>query len=85
MTLDRKTLMIAIVAFVVGTYSAGSSDDAKPEPLASRPVLRWIAKTAKTLLWVSLFVEPPPKEQHYVVHSKTDKDGTPMLDHGAGW
>ncbi len=85
MNLDRKTLMIAIVAFVVGTYSAGGGDDAKPEPLANRPVLRWIAKTAKTLLWVSLFVEPPPKEQHYVVHSKTDKDGTPMLDHGAGW
>jgi hypothetical protein len=85
MTIDRKTLLIAIVAFVVGTYTAGGSDDAKPEPLANRPVLRWIAKTAKTLLWVSLFVEPPPKEQHYVVSTKTDENGNRLLNHGAGW
>ena len=85
MTLDRKTLIVALVAFVIGMYASGGGDDAKPEPLSNRPVLRWIAKTAKTLLWVSLFVEPPPAEQHYVVHAKVDQDGNEMLNHGRGW
>jgi hypothetical protein len=86
MNLDRKTLMVALVAFVVGSYAAGGSgDDNTPEPLENRPVLRWIAKTAKTLLWVSLFVEPPPQPQHYVVHAKTDAEGNPTLNHGQGW
>lgn len=83
MTIDRKTLIIALVCIAIGWWTAGTPHD-KPEPLANRPVLRWIAKTAKTLLWVSLFVEPPPAPEppQHLAHID---DGTQRINHRQGW
>jgi hypothetical protein len=85
--IDRKTLLIVAVAFVIGLYVSGSgrSDNPAPSPAPQRPVLRLIAKAAKTLLWVALFTEQPPAEAAYVVHARVDDEGRPMLDHGRGW
>lgn len=86
MRIDRKTLTVALVAFVVGSWTASSGrQDSKPEPLEDRPVLRWIAKTAKSLLWVAMFAEEPPEEQTYVVSTRTDDHGQRSLNHGRGW
>jgi hypothetical protein len=84
MNLDRKTLIVCFVCLCVGWWSAGGSKPDKPQPLDNRPILRWIAKTARTLLWVSLFVEPPPAPEPQPEHIAT-KDGQPLLDHGRGW
>jgi hypothetical protein len=87
MNLDRKTLIICFVCLCVGWWSAGGSKPDKPEPLDNRPILRWIAKTARTLLWVSLFVEPPPAPEpadNHLAHART-ADGQPIVDHGKGW
>jgi hypothetical protein len=87
MNLDRKTLIVCFVCLCVGWWSAGGSKPDKPEPLDNRPILRWIAKTARTLLWVSLFVEPPPAPEpadNHLAHART-ADGQPIVDHGKGW
>jgi hypothetical protein len=38
-------------------------------PLVNRPVVRWIARTAKSLLWVMAFAEERPR----VVEAKRDE------------
>jgi hypothetical protein len=85
--IDKKTLCIVAVAFVIGMYMTGSgrSDGPAPQPAPRRPVLQWISRTARTLLWVALLTEPPPAEKNYVVHARVDDEGRPMLDHGRGW
>jgi hypothetical protein len=90
MMLDRKTLAAAAVAFAVGYWWACSPDLPKPyEPQPDRPVLRFLAKAAKTLLWVAAFAEKAPPEsqqdRHYVVQARVGEDGYPMVDHGKGW
>lgn len=83
MTIDRKTLIIALVCVAIGWWTAGTAEE-KPEPLENRPILRWIAKTARTLLWVSLFVEPPPAPEppQHLAHKD---DGTQRINHRQGW
>lgn len=87
MKIDRNTLVIAIICIVIGYWFASSGPMRPHTPLEDRPVLRFIVKTAKSLLWVALFVEPPPPEHemrgqhpHYV-----DEQGMVMVDHGRGW
>lgn len=84
MKLDRNTVLICIVCLWLGSWSSSSSaPDARPKPLDDRPVLRWIARAARTLLWVSLVAEEPPKPQPEPQH--VAGRGDDHLDFGRGW
>lgn len=48
-------------------------------PQNDRPVLRLIAKAAKTALWVMLFAEEQPQPQ--MVQHVIGDDGHPVIDH----
>lgn len=82
MKLDRNTLIVLVIVFAAGWW-ASSRPAPGPGP-EDRPVLRWIAKAAKNLLWVAVFVEPaPPEPAGRVVHSRVDRDGNRVLDNGS--
>lgn len=89
MRIDRNTILACVVCLVLwnwGTSTGGSTPGPSPRPIDDRPVLKWIARAAKTLLWVSLIAEPPPADRLYGTASvMVDEDGRPMLDHGRGW
>lgn len=84
--MDRKTMLVIAAAFAIGYWCSGST--ARPSPWApehDRPVLRWIAKAAKSLLWIAVFAEGPPAENRLVHSPPVGDDGFPMVDHGQGW
>lgn len=86
MVVDRKVLIALVAAFAVGCWWNGSS--VKPSPWApeqDRPVLRWIARAAKSFLWIAVFAEEPPVESRLVHSPAVGEDGYPMVDHGQGW
>jgi hypothetical protein len=90
MKLDRNTLAIVAVGFAIGWWWASSPNTPKPfTPAHDRPVLRFIAKAAKTFLWVAMFAEKSPQpveaERHHVVQARVGDDGYPLVDHGRGW
>lgn len=90
MRIDRKTIIACVLCVFFWNWATtgGRDDDTRPRPLDDRPVLRWIAKAARTLLWISLAAEGPPKPETQrvdLVHARTGDDGQPMLDHGRGW
>ncbi len=81
MKLDRNTLLILVVVFAAGWWvNSGHEWDDRHQ---DRPALRWIAKAAKNLLWVAVFVEPaPPEPAAAVVKSRVDRDGFQILENG---
>ena len=82
MKLDRNTLLVLVVVFAAGWWTS-SRPDTMPSP-SDRPVLRWIARAAKNLLWVAVFVEPaPPEPTSRVVRSRVDAQGIRLLDNGS--
>jgi hypothetical protein len=50
-------------------------------------VLRWIARAAKTALWIMIFAEGPPAQDRPLVHAHGDvgEDGYATIQHGRGW
>jgi hypothetical protein len=82
MKIDAKMVAVCVACLVAGWWMAG---EAPSPPAEDRPVLRWIAKTAKTLLWLSLIAEQPPAEQPTYAHARVGADGQPVLDHARGW
>ena len=87
MRFDRKLAAVAAIAFGSGWYLSGGTRDTLPDPFSppprDRPVLRLMAKAAKTLLWVAVFADPKPKHAgHHVVQSTIGPDGHEYLDHG---
>ena len=84
MTDRHRMVAMVVIAVAVGWY-AGSGASRDPKPLEDRPVLRWIARAAKSLLWVAVFVEEPPAEQHAEIRSHIGSDGNVAVDHGRGW
>lgn len=88
MTIDRKTLTVIAVSLAIGYWLASSSSSpVGPSPTNGRPVLRLLARAAKTLLWVSLVAEQPPQAEQttYVVHARIGDDGAPIINHARGW
>ena len=85
--IDRKTLLILVAAFAVGYFASGPSSPTPQPP--DRPVLRWIAKAAKNLLWIAIIADPPPasptSERHLVHAPPVGADGYQVVDHGKGW
>ena len=83
---DIRLLVIAgILGCALGWFAATSP--ASPiRPAPDRPVLRFLAKLARTGLWVMMFAEPPPQEtKTYIVHARVDEDGHPVINHARGW
>lgn len=59
--MNYRALVIAVViAFLAGGYIG---DELRPKP--DRPVLRFLAKAAKTFLWIMVFEEPPQPQPPY--------------------
>ena len=76
----RQLAIVCLLCMAAGYWLSSPSSPVNPTPAPERPVLRWLAKAAKNLLWIALVVEPPPKEQ--LVQQRIGDDGFPMLDHG---
>jgi len=86
MKLDRNTILALIACVALGYWIASPGQPVGP--LADRPVLRWIARAAKQLLWVAVFVEPAPPEsqsRQLVKSPAIGDDGYAIVDHGKGW
>lgn len=86
MKTDRSIVLVAIVCLALGYWWASPS---RPSPSPSdRPFLRFVAKVAKTFLWVAVFAEQPPAEatdmQSLHAHH-VDEQGIVMVNHGRGW
>lgn len=78
MKLNRKHIIIACVVTAAVTWATASSIKPSPEP--DRPVLRLIARLAKTMLWMAFFAEEP-HEAPQQVRSYPPAGEYPALDH----
>lgn len=86
MKLDRQTALLLVACVAIGYWLA--SPPSRPTPLEDRPVLRWITRTAKQLLWIAVFVEPAPAQanaRQMVKAPAIGEDGYAVIDHGRGW
>jgi len=86
MKLDRNTVFVLVAAAAFGYWLAG---DRSPRPgPPDRPVLTWIARAAKNLLWIAAFADPPPpaaRQDARLVQAPTiGDDGFPLIDHARG-
>lgn len=87
--MDRKTLATICVAFAIGYWVSSSPVAPHPwQPRPERPVLRWIVRAAKNLLWIAVIAEPAPTvpNDRQLVHAPPiGEDGYPLVDHGKGF
>lgn len=61
MTINRTTVLVLVVVFTVGWMMAANRQPAPaPQPLVNRPGVRWVVRTARSLLWVMAFAEDKP-------------------------
>lgn len=68
MKVDNKTLLIAVLGLAFAWYAIGPGSS-PPEPGPNdRPVLRWLARAAKTFLWLAVFADPPPEYPEPIQH-----------------
>lgn len=82
--ITRKQLVAILAAAVLaGWLFQAPASPPSPQP-ADRPVLRWIARAAKNLLWIAIVAEGPPAEtaRQSVVHARVGDDGYQTVDHG---
>lgn len=84
MTINRSTVLLLVLGFGIGWYLAGQNH-APPTP--DRPVLSWISRTAKRLLWLAVFLEPVPKvgeqdDRRMVQAHAIGEDGYQRIDNG---
>lgn len=78
---NKQLAIVCLVCMSAGWWlSSSPSSPVNPTPANDRPVLRWIAKAAKNLLWIALIAEQPPKESRLVQH-QIGEDGHPVIDH----
>ena len=94
MKIERNVVIALLIGFAVCWFVSNGCTLQPKEPLANRPILRWIAKAAKSLLWVAVFVEPAPEdkpEAEHLMHHEADEhdevgaDGFPLVKHSRGW
>lgn len=81
---DRKTITLAVAIFAAGWmigHQAGESFLPWQPSGKSRPVLKFLARLAKTGLWVMLAAEQPPTANHYTHHVSRRGE----LNHREGW
>lgn len=83
-TAQRNQSIIVVIALLAGWW-IGAASSRPRSPLDDRPVLSWMARAAKNLLWIAVFVEPPPPAQPQQVRTEIGADGYVKVDHGRGW
>lgn len=88
--MDRRLIAAVVVALVVGYWLASSPSSPIPAPRPNdRPAVRWIAKVARSFLWVALLAEKPPAEpqpdHHVARQASIGEDGYPIIHNGRGW
>lgn len=89
MKIDKRLVLVAVGAFLLAWFMA-HSDNGIPNPFApqkpKRPVLAFLAKVAKSALWLTVFAEqrPDPQPQH-VVQATVGPDGHMLIDHTEGF
>ena len=90
MKIDRNTLFVLVVGLAAGWWLFSSPD--KPSPIvpnSNRPVLSFLAKAARTALWVMVFAEGPPASASEPSmahdHGGVGRDGFATVNHGRGW
>lgn len=91
MKLDKRTVLVAVAVLAFAWFAANNQGGGIiPNPFApqrpDRPVLKFIARVAKTFLWVAVFAEGRPHDQAghslHVVQAKVGPDAREYLDHG---
>ena len=87
MNIDKRLIyaFVAGLAVAYWMHSGGSAPvpspfNPMPSPQHDRPVLRMIARAAKTALWFMLIAEPAPEQRQMAQHAVGD-DGFPVIDH----
>lgn len=83
MTIDRKLIAVALIAFAIGWAWSGSSS--RWTPHKDRPVVTWLAGAAKRLLWIAIVADPPPAEAEARAEDRVGEDGFKVVQHGRGW
>lgn len=83
----RKLVLICAACFAFGLFMAGESTAPEIPRPENRPALRWIARIAKTFLWVALAAEKPPADEPpaQLVHAHRQTDGSETLQFREGW
>ena len=86
MNIDKRLVYAFIAGLVFAWWtnsgSALTPTPWNPTPAHDRPVLRWVAKAAKTALWFMLVAEPSPEPADArMVQTVVVDDGYPTLDH----
>jgi hypothetical protein len=81
--IDRRIVFASFVAGVlIGWYMIQPAGPPAPD----RPVIKWLAKAAKNLLWIAVFIEPPPPEvPDDLPRARVGADGFKMVEHKRGW
>jgi hypothetical protein len=87
----RHAILAAAAVLLLLWFSASASGPFPPTPFGpprpDRPVLRVIARIAKTFLWVALVAEGPQAvgAEYQTVRARVGDDGHQVLEHGRGW
>lgn len=79
----RTIVIVALIALVIGMMVSSEARPA-PEP-PNRPVLSWIARAAKSLLWIAVFAEPPRNEVMVHHQAIAGEDGYIQVEHCEAW
>ena len=82
MTIDRRIIVAMVAGALLWFYVSEPTGPAAPD----RPVIKWLAKAAKNLLWIAVFIEPPPPDDPYdLPRSRVGEDGQQIVEHRRGW
>ena len=86
-TLDRSTVFAVLAVLAIWWWASSSTPAPRPwAPQKERPVITWVIRTAKSLLWLAAFAErPPAAPEQAAVQQRIGDDGFPLVDHSRGW
>jgi hypothetical protein len=78
--------VLLVAGMLLGSFASGSGPAPHPwAPAKPRPVLKFLARAAKTFLWIALVAERNPTAERPVVQASIGSDGYATLDNRRGW